>query len=83
MTRTDLSKPAERRPKQHTCFLNFEMDTLFKVLWSEKFWFPTNKTWKDFTDYGDTDINIPHAHDLIWSLPFGFLLLFVRYVVEL
>lgn len=58
------------------------MDALNKLFWSETFWFPKNKTWKDFTNHRDTEIYVPHAHDLNWSLPLGVLLLFVRYVVE-
>ena len=83
MKRTDLSKHAKRRPEQQNYLLNFEMDALYNVVWSEKFWCPNNRTWKDFTDHKDSDIYLPQAHDLIWSLPFGVLLLLVRYIVEL
>lgn len=59
------------------------MDALNRMFWTETFWVPTGKTWRDLTNHADNKIYIAQLHDLHWALPLGVLLLFARYVIEL
>ena len=59
------------------------MDVLNNVIWTERFWVPTGKTWKDLSNHEDNTIYIAQLRDLKWALPLGALLLLVRYAVEL
>ena len=55
---------------------------VYNLFWTETFWFPEGKSWKDLQNNVDNNIYLPRAIDLHWALPIGLFLLFVRYVFE-
>lgn len=66
--------------------LNFDLIShamnVYDWFWSETFWFPEGKSWKDLQNDVDKNIYLPRAIDLHWALPIGLVLLFVRYAFE-
>lgn len=55
---------------------------VYNWFWSETFWFPEGKTWKLLENDSKSNIYVPQAKDLYWSLPLGLALLLLRYAVE-
>ncbi|KAL4222130.1 Ceramide synthase 2 [Mactra antiquata] len=57
------------------------MDSLSRIIWNEKFWFPNGTGWKDLENV-DKSVYLPQYQDMLWSIPFGLVLLLIRYIFE-
>ncbi|XP_053398378.1 ceramide synthase 5-like [Mercenaria mercenaria] len=61
--------------------------SLFKFIWNEEFWF-SNVTdgeaivWNEFMKQKETGEYFPVALDLMWSIPFGFIMILIRRLLQ-
>ncbi|XP_052246623.1 ceramide synthase 2-like [Dreissena polymorpha] len=58
------------------------MDSIYNVYWNEGFWLPKGVTWKQLENKPDSDVYLPQASDMTWSLPIGLLIFAFRFVFE-
>lgn len=58
------------------------MNSISEIFWSETFWFPSGKTWKDLENTPGNPDYLPQHSDMLWSIPIGLLFLGVRYFFE-